>query len=258
MGVVQFALQLNETEAKRPPLRHAPQQLLNCARLGAASGLVSGSCLHDWCDQSRPHESQLSPPAATHTLSVGNVHAGTRMYGACLYDWDGASCFLLTQRRMHGHVSMYGSSNGTPPYAHPASNNRRATSTALVSISTPYPAPPEIPSHSVSSSRSASARHFSRSLPAFVAAQPRGLGGASKWLALCPTNPRRAGAPAMSAGAGPRAEGDITGTILRLDTELSGAWSEEGTAGVGQRSRDWFKAQEHERLRKVQVRGRVE
>lgn len=56
----------------------------------------------------------------------------------------------------------------------------------------------------------------------------------------------------MKAGAGPRAEGDVTGTILRLDTELSGAWSEEGSAGVGQRSKDWFKAQEQERLRKVQ------
>jgi hypothetical protein len=59
----------------------------------------------------------------------------------------------------------------------------------------------------------------------------------------------------MNAGGGTvskqRGDGDITGTILRLDTELSGAWSEEGTAGTGQRSKEWFKQQETERLRKV-------
>ena len=49
-----------------------------------------------------------------------------------------------------------------------------------------------------------------------------------------------------------RADGDITGTILRLDTELSGAWSSEGTKGAGQRSKEWFQEQEKERQRKVQ------
>jgi hypothetical protein len=49
----------------------------------------------------------------------------------------------------------------------------------------------------------------------------------------------------------PRVDGDITGTILRLDTELSGAWSSEGTKGAGQRSKEWFQQQEQERLRKV-------
>jgi hypothetical protein len=49
-----------------------------------------------------------------------------------------------------------------------------------------------------------------------------------------------------------RADGDITGTILRLDTELSGAWSSEGAKGAGQRSKEWFQQQEQERLRKVQ------
>jgi hypothetical protein len=49
-----------------------------------------------------------------------------------------------------------------------------------------------------------------------------------------------------------RADGDITGTILRLDTELSGAWSSEGAKGAGQRSKGWFQQQEQERLRKVQ------
>jgi hypothetical protein len=56
--------------------------------------------------------------------------------------------------------------------------------------------------------------------------------------------------PAMSLEQ--RADGDITGTILRLDTELSGAWSSEGTKGAGQRSKEWFQQQEQERLRKVQ------
>lgn len=52
--------------------------------------------------------------------------------------------------------------------------------------------------------------------------------------------------------AGQRVDGDITGTILRLDTELTGAWSSEGTKGTGQRSKEWFQQQEQERLRKVQ------
>ena len=61
-----------------------------------------------------------------------------------------------------------------------------------------------------------------------------------------------AAATALQCAAPTRADGDITGTILRLDTELTGAWSEEGTAGAGQRSKAWFKQQEEERVRKVQ------
>ncbi|EKX39592.1 hypothetical protein GUITHDRAFT_154389, partial [Guillardia theta CCMP2712] len=38
-----------------------------------------------------------------------------------------------------------------------------------------------------------------------------------------------------------------TGTILKLDTDLTGAWSKEG-----QRSKDWFDQQEAERQSKVQ------
>ena len=58
-----------------------------------------------------------------------------------------------------------------------------------------------------------------------------------------------AAATALQCAAPTRADGDITGTILRLDTELTGAWSEEGTAGAGQRSKAWFKQQEEERVR---------
>ena len=55
----------------------------------------------------------------------------------------------------------------------------------------------------------------------------------------------------LRMNSAPRVDGDITGTILRLDTELSGAWSSEGTKGAGQRSKEWFQQQEQERLRKV-------
>jgi len=57
-------------------------------------------------------------------------------------------------------------------------------------------------------------------------------------------------APVMKVGQ--TADGDITSTILRLDTELSGAWSSEGKKGAGQRSKEWFQQQEQERVRKVQ------